>query len=185
MFGADFIIRGVIALCFAAAVAWGVHSYNSWIRAPLEQKYEAREKELVQRTTDITNMMSDRLMKEMDRAKAAEALALLRFQELAKRADGISPSSRVLIPADVAGVSIDAASAANAGRTDGGGKEGTQAVPQVPPADSGTTLVFDGREVARFVVDASEAYNDAFLLWQSCRAREDVYIEAFKRGQSK
>jgi hypothetical protein len=173
-------VAGGVAILAVLGTLWGVkHHYDEHQRdigrAEIQAQWDADKAARIKRTTELTLLLSGKLQAAMDDATQREGKAHAQFVPLETRAAGVAAGHGVALPADVAGVLDSASRAANSAHDRAAGEARTDPVPTVPE-----TQVYDERELAEWGVKAAAAYNDAYGLWASCRAREDILRSALQ-----
>ena len=166
---------GLIAI-FAAGAMWMKTSYDEKRRdegrAEVQKLWDEDRAMRIKRTTEITLVLSGKLMEAKDDAIRREAAINARFSTLEDRVRALAAGRTVVVSGGAAGILRDTADAANrtvAPAADGAGEASTGPVPAATQ-----TVAYDEQEFVRWIVQAGSAYSDAVSLWAAARQREDA-----------
>jgi len=166
---------GLIAI-FAAGAMWMKTSYDEKRRdegrAEVQKLWDEDRAMRIKRTTEITLVLSGKLMEAKDDAIRREAAINARFSTLEDRVRALAAGRTVAVSGGAAGILRDTADAANrtvAPAADGAGEASAGSVPIATQ-----TVAYDEQEFVRWIVQAGAAYSDAVSLWAAARQREDA-----------
>jgi len=176
---------GLIAI-FAAGAMWMKMSYDEKRRdegrAEVQKLWDEDRAMRIKRTTEITLVLSGKLMEAKDDAARREAAINARFSTLEDRVRALAAGRTVVVSGGAAGILRDTADAANrtvAPAADGAGEASAGSVPI-----AAQTVAYDEQEFVRWIVQAGAAYSDAVSLWAAARQREDalrVTVETLRK----
>ena len=176
---------GLIAI-LAAGAMWMKTSYDEKRRdegrAEVQKLWDEDRAMRIKRTTEITLVLSGKLMEAKDDAIRREAAINARFSTLEDRVRALAAGRTVVVSGGAAGILRDTADAANrtvAPAADGAGEASTGPVPAATQ-----TVAYDEQEFVRWIVQAGAAYSDAVSLWAAARQREDalrVTVETLRK----
>jgi hypothetical protein len=144
--------------------------------------WEADKAMRIKRTTEITNMLSERMQAAMDAAAKLKGQVDEAVRTQAERVAAVPAGTRITLPRPVARVLDhgDSASRAARGPINTGTEARADPVPATPATVVEDGVVYDGREFAEYLKNADAAYADAYRLWKEAREREDALRAAYR-----